>query len=114
MVELKPRLTSFTELAELCRALEGTTKRNQKIVLIGGLLKRLAPEEIAQATLFLSGKAFPEADPRVLDVSYATMAEAGRSLGQTRLTESPLTIGDRKSTRLNSSHLKLSRMPSSA
>ncbi len=84
--------TRFSELAELCRALERTTKRNEKIELISSLLKRLSPEEIGEATLFLSGKAFPESDPRVLEVSYATLSEARRSLGQSRLTESPLTI----------------------
>lgn len=86
--------TPFSELAQLCRALEGTSKRNEKIELIGSVLKRITPEEIAQAALFLSGKAFPESDPRVLEISYATISEAGRTLGQSRLTESPLTIGD--------------------
>lgn len=86
--------TPFSELAQLCRALEGTSKRNEKIELISSLLKRLPHGEIAEATLFLSGKAFPESDPRVLEISYATISEAGRSLGQSRLTESPLTIGD--------------------
>ncbi len=94
MDTLKQQPRPFLELARLCRDLEGTNKRTEKIGLIGALLKRLAPEEIAQATLFLSGKAFPESDPRVLEVSYATIAEAGRNLGQTRLTESPLTIGE--------------------
>ena len=92
MDALKLPPTPFLELAQLCRDLEETTKRTEKIALIGALLKRLAPEEIAQATLFLSGKAFPESDPRVLEVSYATIAEAGRNLGQSQLTESPLTM----------------------
>ncbi len=86
--------TRFSEMADLCRALERTTKRNEKIQLISSLLKQLPQGEIAEAALFLSGKAFPESDPRVLEVSYATISEAGRSLGQKRLTESPLTIGE--------------------
>ncbi len=84
----------FLKLAELCRELEGTTKRNQKTALIGEFLKSLSPEEVAQATLFLAGKPFPESDPRVLEISYATISEASRNLGQARLTEAPLTIGD--------------------
>ncbi|HEY4822311.1 MAG TPA: hypothetical protein VIH83_01330, partial [Candidatus Bathyarchaeia archaeon] len=92
MDALKLPPTPFLELAQLCRDLEETTKRTEKIALIGALLKRVAPEEIAEATLFLSGKAFPESDPRVLEVSYATIAEAGRNLGQSQLTESPLTM----------------------
>src|SRR5207245_3704483 len=44
--------------------------------------------------LFLVGKPFPESDPRVLEVSYATISEASRNLGQTRLSEAPLAIHD--------------------
>lgn len=74
--------------------MEGTSKRNEKIALTSSMLKRLAPGEIVEATLFLSGKAFPESDPRVLEISYATISEAGRNLGQSRLTENPLTLGE--------------------
>ena len=40
----------------------------------------------------MAGKAFPESDPRVLEISYATVSEAGRNLGQSRLTQSSLTM----------------------
>ncbi len=86
--------TYFARLAELCARLEATSKRNQKIDLIGEFLEKVSPEEVAKSTLFLSGKAFPESDPRVLEVSYATIAEAGRNLGQVRLTSEPLTINE--------------------
>src|SRR5438034_9937759 len=46
------------------------------------------------STLFLAGKAFPESDPRVLEISYATVSDAGNNLGQSRLTEHPLMIRD--------------------
>jgi DNA ligase 1 len=47
-------------------------------------------------TLFLAGKAFPEADPRVLEISYATISTAGRKISQMLLTEdaNPLTIAE--------------------
>ena len=86
--------TSFLELANLCRELESTTKRNEKTKLISQFLKHVSPDEIPLATLFLSGKAFPESDPRVLEVSYATISEAGRTSGQERLTAGQLTIGE--------------------
>ncbi len=86
------------ELAQLCRKLEATTKRNEKIALISEFLRTLSPDEVSKATLFLAGKAFPESDPRVLEISYATISEAGRNLGQTRLTEHSLTINDVYST----------------
>jgi len=50
--------------------------------------------------LFLAGKPFPEADPRVLEISYATLSAAGKTLSQTLLTEdaNPLTITEVFST----------------
>ncbi len=84
--------TLFSKLAQACRQLEGTGKRNEKTTIISELLNSLRPDEVAQATLFLSGRAFPESDPRVLEISYATISEAGRNLGQSRLTNAPLTI----------------------
>ncbi len=90
--------TPFLELARLCQRVEATTKRNEKIALISDFLRTLNPDEVAESTLFLAGKAFPESDPRVLEISYATMSEAGRNLGQARLTEHSLTIEDVYST----------------
>jgi DNA ligase 1 len=62
--------------------------------LIADFLRSIDPSEISEATLFLVGKPFPESDPRVLEVSYATISEASHNLGQTRLTEASLTISD--------------------
>ena len=92
MVALSRENTPFSRLARACRDLEGTTKRNEKTTIIADLLNSLHPAEIAPATLFLSGNAFPESDPRVLEVSYATISEAERNLGQARLTNAQLTV----------------------
>ena len=86
--------TPFLELAQLCRRVEATTKRNEKIALISTFLKSASSEDVPLATLFLAGKAFPESDPRVLEISYATVSDASKNLGQKRLAEHPLTIGD--------------------
>ncbi|TMI67688.1 ATP-dependent DNA ligase [Candidatus Bathyarchaeota archaeon] len=86
--------TPFQKLAELCQNLEQTTKRGEKTRLIADFLRSVDPSEISDATLFLVGKPFPESDPRVLEVSYATISEASRNLGQTRLSEAPLAIHD--------------------
>ncbi|HZY95413.1 MAG TPA: ATP-dependent DNA ligase [Candidatus Bathyarchaeia archaeon] len=90
--------TRFLELAQLCRSVEATTKRTEKVRLISEFLKKLETDEISKATLFLAGKAFPEADPRVLEISYATLSEAGKRLSQTTLIEQPLTINQIYST----------------
>jgi DNA ligase-1 len=88
------KATPFLKLAELCRSVEATTKRNEKIALISSFLKEVSPEEVPLVTLFLAGKAFPESDPRVLEISYATISDAGKNLGQSRLTEHALRIED--------------------
>jgi len=88
------RSTPFLELAQLCRNVEATSKRNEKIRLISAFLKAITREEVPLATLFLAGKAFPESDPRVLEISYATISDARKNLGQSRLTEHSLTIRD--------------------
>ncbi len=98
MAELNRTPTRFLALARLCRELEATTKRNQKIAMIAEFLKRVRPEEVGDTALFLSGKVFPESDPRVLEVSYATISEAGRNTGQAQLTVGPLTIRDVRET----------------
>jgi DNA ligase-1 len=84
--------TRFLDLAQLCRSVEATAKRTEKVRLISEFLKKLEPDEIPKAALFLAGKAFPEADPRVLEISYATLFGAGKNVSQTTLTEQTLTI----------------------
>ena len=86
--------TPFLLLAQLSRKVEATAKRNEKIALISAFLKSVDHKEIPLVTLFLAGKAFPESDPRVLEVSYATISDAGKNLGQKRLAEHSMTISD--------------------
>jgi DNA ligase 1 len=93
-VDVLTKATAFLELAQLCRSVEATSKRNEKIALIGSFLRTVSPEEVPLVTLFLAGKAFPESDPRVLEISYATISDASKNLGQSRLTEHALTICD--------------------
>ncbi len=91
---LLTQATTFLELAQLCRKIEATAKRSEKIALISTFLKSIGQQDVPLATLFLAGKPFPESDPRVLEISYATISEASKNLGQRRLTEHSLTIGD--------------------
>ncbi len=88
------KATPFLELAKLCRNVEATSKRNRKIALISAFLKSVSQEEVPFVALFLAGKPFPESDPRVLEISYATISDASKNLGQSRLTEHALTVKD--------------------
>jgi len=92
MVELNHRQSRFLDLAMLCLRLQATSKRKEKTSMIATFLRSVTLDEAGQSALFLSGKAFPESDPRVLDISYATISEAANSQGQAQLTTGPLTI----------------------
>ncbi|KON30271.1 hypothetical protein AC482_04335 [miscellaneous Crenarchaeota group-15 archaeon DG-45] len=82
----------FSELAELCGALGGTTKRKEKTRMLAGFLHRLEPEEIPSAILLIVGSVFPEFDPRALEVGWRTMRRVLEGGRQTTLIDEPLTI----------------------
>jgi DNA ligase-1 len=84
--------TPFSRFAEVCRALESTTKRTEKVGYLVGFLRSLSQDEIAPAISFLIGRPFPESDERVLDVGGQTMWKLDRKGGQATLTSKPVTI----------------------
>jgi DNA ligase-1 len=83
--------TPFTSFSDLCEALEATTKRNEKKLLISEFLQKLDSEEVVPTISFLIGKPFPESDERVLEVGGRTLWRLGES-GQATLIAEPLTI----------------------
>ncbi len=54
--------------AEACQAVAATTKKNEKVRLVGDYLRSLPVEEAAIAALFLTGRAFPRMEETVLAV----------------------------------------------
>ncbi|MEM2925919.1 MAG: ATP-dependent DNA ligase [Candidatus Bathyarchaeia archaeon] len=82
----------FLSLAKLCEALEGTTKRNEKVAMIGKFLRSLSPDEIAPAIPLIIGWIFPEADSKPLELGYTIVSSALKAGRQGRLLEAPLTI----------------------
>ncbi|HWP56828.1 MAG TPA: ATP-dependent DNA ligase [Candidatus Acidoferrales bacterium] len=64
----------FAEFCDLCRRLESTPGRLEKVALTANFLSRLAPEEIPWTVAFLTGRPFPASDPRVLELSWAALA----------------------------------------
>ncbi len=74
---------TFAEFSALCRTLASTRSRLTKTALTAGFLRRLAPDEIPSAVAFLTGRPFPAPDPRVLEVSWATVSGILESLGPT-------------------------------
>ena len=87
-------------------AVRATTKKLQKMAVLKTYLERLEDDDLVMAARLFAGAPFPRKDERVLNVGWAALADV--------LLERSGKTSDRKSTRLNSSHGKLSRMPSSA
>ena len=84
--------TSFTRFAEVCKALESTTKRTEKVAYLVKFLKSLSREEIAPAVSFIVGRPFPESDERVLDIGGRTLWKINRGSGQVVLVPKAVTI----------------------
>lgn len=67
------RMTLFSEFGGLCEKLRSTSKRSEKVAMMSKFLASLQGSEINAACLFILGKAFPDHDPRTLNVSWRTL-----------------------------------------
>jgi DNA ligase-1 len=83
-------MTRFKELCELCERLSSTTKRLEKMALIARFLGGLKEDEIGPAALYISGRVFPERDPRTLGLGYRTISSIKGA--QKHLDSRPLSI----------------------
>src|SRR6266545_929810 len=77
-------MTQLRELAALCRTLETIRGRLDKLRLVAEFLCALDAEEVATAVAYLTGRAFPASEPRVLGVRG--LPEAGPPAVEPSLT----------------------------
>jgi len=84
--------TPFGKFTELCRSLESTSKRTEKVAHLVEFLNSLGPREIVPAVSFITGRPFPESDERVLDVGGQTVWKMNRTGAQAALIAKPVTI----------------------
>ena len=61
----------WSETAELVAA---TSRTSEKVRILAAYLRSLTPAELPLAVTFLSGRPFPERDPRVLGMGWAAIA----------------------------------------
>jgi DNA ligase-1 len=88
---------TFAEFTALCQDLAGSRSRLLKTDRTADFLRRLAPAEIPTAVAFLTARPFPAADPRVVEVSWATLSGVMESAGPPRAAPD-LTLLDVAST----------------
>lgn len=68
--------SEFAAFAELGEAMGATMSKLKKIELLSAYLRRLAPAQLPLAAIYLTGKAFAQADPRVLQTGWAVIKRA--------------------------------------
>ncbi len=63
-------------LAGVAEAIRATSAKTAKIALLRDHFAALPPADAARAALYLTGRAFPQSDPRVLNVGWALLRRA--------------------------------------
>lgn len=67
---------------ETCEGIAATTKKNEKVRLVADYLLSLPPDEAARAAVFLTGRAFPRREERVLAVGGSLVWQAVSRLAE--------------------------------
>jgi len=86
-------MIDVARLSDLCRRLRESPGRLDKLALLADYLRALPADQVPTAVAFLTGRAFPQSDPRVLGVRWLppadeAPADAGTAAG------APLTLAD--------------------
>jgi DNA ligase 1 len=81
-------MIELARLADLCQRLRVSPGRLQKLALLADYLRALPSDAVATAVAFLTGRAFPQSDPRVLGVRWLP------PVSETAAAGAPLTLAD--------------------
>jgi len=81
-------MIELARLAELCQRLRASPGRLDKLALLADYLRALPADSVATAVAFLTGRAFPPSDARVLGVRWLPSVDAASAAGP------PLTLAD--------------------
>jgi DNA ligase-1 len=87
-------MIELARLSELCRRLRASPGWLDKLALLADYLRALPPETVATAVAFLTGRAFPQSDPRVLGVRWLPAADEAPATGEHLAGAAPLTLAD--------------------
>ncbi|HKC96850.1 MAG TPA: hypothetical protein VKG20_02400, partial [Methylomirabilota bacterium] len=74
-------MIELARLADLCRRLRTSPGRLDKLALLADYLRSLPADAVATAVAFLTGRAFPPSDPRVLGVRWLPSVDAAAAAG---------------------------------
>ena len=71
-----PVYSEFAEFAEIGERIAATPAKLEKIRLLADYLRNLSPERLPIATIYFTGKAFGQSDPRTLQVGWSVTFRA--------------------------------------
>jgi DNA ligase-1 len=71
-----PAENSFTRFAAVAEQVRAAAGKLEKIATLAAYLAALAPDDAAQAAIFLTGRAFPQSDNRTLTLGWAVVKRA--------------------------------------
>jgi len=78
--------SEFAEFSKVGEAIAATPAKLEKVKLLSGYLRELPNEHLPIATVYFTGKPFPQSDLRTLQVGWSVIFRA--LLGASKLTES--------------------------
>jgi DNA ligase 1 len=87
-------MIELARLSDLGRRLRESPGRLDKLALLADYLRALPADHVATAVTFLTGRAFPPSDPRVLGVRWLPAVDDARTAGGTPGTGAALTLAD--------------------
>lgn len=90
-------IEGFARFAQLGEEIATTTSKLKKTELLCAYLRELTPEELPLAAVYLTGRAFPQNDPRVLQTGGAIIWRAllaVSGIGESRLREISRSYAD--------------------
>jgi ATP-dependent DNA ligase len=73
--------------SELAERVAATTRTSEKTALLADYLRGLTPDELPIATVFLTGRPFPESDQRAAGLGWAAIATSVAALANVPRTE---------------------------
>ncbi len=84
------------EWSDVARAVAATRSTTAKVTIVAGYLRALSETELPIATVFLSGRAFPEADARTTGLGWRAISgvvEALEGVAASRNGSTPIGLG---------------------
>lgn len=80
MVDHDYHLSTMRRWSEVAARIAATTRTSEKVATLAGYLRSLKPAELPIAVTYMTGRPFPERDPRTTGIGWAAIAAAAESL----------------------------------